>query len=192
MISKENAKLAVGLAMVLLVVGIVCYAIGGPETDPEYGPIRKVFRGVAGDVMFDHQAHMDYEGDCTTCHHHGSDNGFKACDTCHLAAVPKQVPQVCNDCHPLTDDPYLQDAYHAHHALLEDEPDQWSCKTCHQLEEGETLPYACGDCHDPADVEGQAKIMKYQKIDDAMHSQCIGCHEDYGVGPVACNECHAK
>ncbi len=192
MISKENVKLAYGLAVVLLIVGIVCYAAGGPEIGPGEEPVRKVFTGVAGNVLFDHLGHTDYEGDCYVCHHHGEGDELMACKTCHLAEMPQTVPKICKDCHPLTDDPYMQDVHYEHHVLLEDEPGSWTCKDCHQLAEGETVPAACGDCHDPADVEGQAKIMKYQKRVDAMHSQCIGCHEDYGAGPIKCAECHAQ
>ncbi len=192
MISKENVKLAYGLAIVLLIVGIVCYAAGGPENVPGKEPVRKVFKGVAGNVLFDHQGHIDYEGDCYVCHHHGNEEEFTACDACHLPAAPKKEPEICLKCHPLSDDSYMQDVHHEHHVLMEDDPDTWSCKECHQLAEGETIPLACSDCHDPADIEGQAKIMKYQKADDAMHDQCIGCHEDYGTGPAACNECHAQ
>jgi hypothetical protein len=25
---------------------------------------------------------------------------------------------------------------------------------------------------------------------DALHETCIGCHADYGAGPVDCNACH--
>jgi hypothetical protein len=189
MISKENAKLGYGLAIVLLIVGVVCYAAGSPEALSGDEPVRKVFMGVAGNVLFDHQAHTDYEGDCTVCHHHG-DNEFTACNTCHLKAVPNQEPEICLNCHPLTED--MKDIHIEHHQLMIDEPETWSCKDCHQLGEGETVPYACSNCHDPADIEGQAKIMKFQKITDAMHDQCIGCHEDYGAGPVSCDACHAQ
>ena len=109
-----------------------------------------------------------------------------------LPAVPQTEPKICKDCHPLSDDEYMQDVHYEHHVLLEDDPENYSCDTCHQLAEGETVPYACGDCHDPADVEGQAKIMTYQKGVDAMHGQCIGCHQDYDAGPMECGECHAQ
>jgi hypothetical protein len=26
---------------------------------------------------------------------------------------------------------------------------------------------------------------------DAFHSQCKGCHEENGSGPVECNSCHS-
>lgn len=194
MISRENATPAYILAVVLLIVGIVsyCYAAAHPKIIPGEEPRRKVFQGMAGSVLFDHQQHTDYEGDCLACHHHGEDASFRACDVCHLSAMPKKEPALCLECHPLSDDPYMEDVHYEHHRLLEDDPEAWSCKVCHELAEGETVPGACVDCHDPDEIEGRAKIMKYQKSADAIHDQCIGCHEDYSAGPVACGECHAQ
>ncbi len=191
---NNNVKRAYALAVVLLIVGIICYAKGGSGLEPGEEPVRKVYKGLAGDVLFDHQEHAyEYESDCYVCHHHGDSAEFMACDVCHKEETPKQVPAVCNDCHPLSGDTYVFDE---HHRLLEDEPEAWTCTTCHQKEEGESLPYACGDCHDPYDpyfAEAAARIeMTYEKTDAAFHSQCIGCHKDYSAGPVECGECHAQ
>ena len=186
--SKNEVKLAYGLAVVLLIVGIICYAAGSAE--PPQEPVRKVYKNMAGDVLFDHMAHTGYESDCYVCHHHGDSDEFMSCTTCHKEEMPATEPSVCKDCHPLSGDMYIHDA---HHMLLEDEPGVWSCKDCHSLKEGEEPPpAACGDCHDPYYVEGETRLMTYQKSADALHSQCIGCHEDYGAGPVECNMCHAQ
>ncbi|MFO8049867.1 MAG: cytochrome c3 family protein [Desulfosudaceae bacterium] len=188
---KENVKLAYGLAAVLLIVGIICYAAGSGSRPEE--PVRIVFSGIAGDVLFDHLGHLDYEGDCYSCHHHGDGSPFMACSECHQADDPETVPAVCDDCHPLSWEPYIHDE---HHRLLRDEPGSWTCQDCHSIPEGESIPYACGDCHDPYDeyfVEIAEEIqMKYEKSEDAFHDQCIGCHQDYGAGPVECSMCHAQ
>jgi len=57
-----------------------------------------------------------------------------------------------------------------HHTLAPDEYDQaGSCTDCHDVEEGdEDMP----------------------KRSDAIHQQCIGCHQEYGAGPVDCAQCH--
>jgi hypothetical protein len=57
-----------------------------------------------------------------------------------------------------------------HHTLAPDEYDQaGSCTECHALEEGdEQMPNRA----------------------DAFHQQCIGCHREYGAGPMDCAECH--
>lgn len=193
MSENNNVKAAYLLAMVLLIVGIVCYAASDPIVSPGDEPVRKVFQGLAGDVLFDHQGHTYYEGDCYACHHHGDSDEIMACNACHKEENPQWVPAVCNDCHPMSGDTFVFDE---HHLMLEDDPGAYACIDCHQKEEGEALPYACGDCHDPYDPyyeEAAARIqMTFDKSDDAYHAQCIGCHEDYGAGPVECGGCHAQ
>jgi hypothetical protein len=57
-----------------------------------------------------------------------------------------------------------------HHTLSKDEYDQAaSCTECHDAEKGD------------ADLPKRA---------DALHQQCIGCHTEYGAGPVECAQCH--
>lgn len=61
-----------------------------------------------------------------------------------------------------------------------------SCRDCHHnLEEGETEPPACSQCHEP-----QSEDPSIPKLSDAFHQQCIGCHQQFGAGPQACNSCH--
>lgn len=57
-----------------------------------------------------------------------------------------------------------------HHTLSPDEYDQaGSCTECHSVEEGDD---------------------QMLKRADAIHQQCIGCHREYGAGPVDCAQCH--
>jgi hypothetical protein len=57
-----------------------------------------------------------------------------------------------------------------HHTLAPDEYDQaGSCTECHAVEEGDD---------------------QMLKRSDALHQQCIGCHREYGGGPVDCVQCH--
>ncbi|MCD6294659.1 MAG: cytochrome c3 family protein [Deltaproteobacteria bacterium] len=59
------------------------------------------------------------------------------------------------------------------------------CADCHHnLENEGDTPAACSECHD-AEGEDAPKLV------DALHSQCKGCHEEGGSGPVNCAECHA-
>jgi hypothetical protein len=182
--SQKETKLAYGLAAILLIVGVVCYAAVPAEKPDE--PVRKVYKSLGGDVMFDHQMHAQVD-DCAACHHHGETGDYMSCAECHRSADAKTVAPECMACHPLTGDTYVFDE---HHGVLETEPEAWTCKDCHALAEGEDIPASCSECHDPD--YGDAMIMKFQKTSDALHDQCIGCHEDYGAGPVACGECHAQ
>ena len=58
-----------------------------------------------------------------------------------------------------------------------------SCVDCHHNIEDDEI-YNCSECHDSVgdeDMPGRT---------DAFHTQCIGCHEEAGAGPVDCNSCH--
>jgi hypothetical protein len=61
------------------------------------------------------------------------------------------------------------------------------CGECHHTLAPEEYEEAtsCSECHDPA--KGDPKMPKRS---DALHAQCIGCHQDYGAGPVECTQCH--
>ncbi len=61
---------------------------------------------------------------------------------------------------------YLLDCMDCHHNLMDDE--EYNCSVCHE----ET---------------GDEYLLSRT---DAFHEQCIGCHADYGAGPVECNSCH--
>jgi hypothetical protein len=62
-----------------------------------------------------------------------------------------------------------------------------SCGECHHTLQPEEYNQAgsCTECHDPND--GDADMPKRS---DAIHQQCIGCHQAYGGGPVECAQCH--
>ena len=115
MTSKGEQSLAFGLAAILLVVGVVCYA-AFPQQTPEE-PVRLMFKTNAGKVLFDHKTHTD-DAECDDCHH-------------------------------------------------EEQDESQSCS-------GE-------DCHGPDSDP---------KRGDALHTNCKGCHEDSGAGPVECAACH--
>ena len=63
----------------------------------------------------------------------------------------------------------------------------FGCTDCHHLweeDEGEK-PLSCGECHMKESEEDDVP-----KLSDALHQQCIGCHEDNGSGPMECSDCH--
>lgn len=58
------------------------------------------------------------------------------------------------------------------------------CIECHHTwDEGTTLPESCTDCH----YRDGGDLMKRS---DAMHMQCIGCHQTAAKAPVECSGCH--
>lgn len=183
---KKELKVAYGLAIVLLFVGVVCYAI--PQEQPEK-PVRKMFKCIAGKVLFTHEKHFatsatGYGLTCSECHHHYEDNPdeIKACGECHAKDITKTVPETCMNCHEPDE---------VHHPGEEAE---YECSACHQKsDDEESVPTACTDCHDVDDLEGMERQMNMQARTDAFHNQCITCHKNYGKqAPVACDACHVK
>ena len=111
MTSKKSRKLAYGLAIYCLFVGIISYAafpVNTPET-----PVRLMYQSIAGNVLFDHTTHSSVPGygiNCSDCHHdlEGDDSGTpEACGECHSSEgddedVPKRTDafhQQCIGCH---------------------------------------------------------------------------------------------
>jgi len=59
----------------------------------------------------------------------------------------------------------------------------FKCEDCHHdIEKEGEKPSACGECHTPEDDD--------LKRSDAFHTQCQGCHDEIGLGPVDCSGCH--
>ena len=143
MTSKKELMLAYRLAIVLFVLGFLCYA-AFPAKQPET-PVRVVYKTNAGKVLFDHKTHAAETGygmACTDCHHHPGTEGetpMLACGTCH--GKPEQmetVAQTCNECHDpddydLADVMPRADAFHG------------QCISCHN--DFEAGPQACASCH---------------------------------------------
>lgn len=67
------------------------------------------------------------------------------------------------------------------------------CAACHHVyEDGELMEdessedQSCSDCHDLTGSDGQPSL------DKAFHTNCKGCHQEQGNGPILCGECHIK
>lgn len=124
MTSNKARKLAYGLAIYCLFVGIVSYA-AFPVNTPDK-PIRMMYRSVAGNVLFDHASHASIPGygiNCSDCHHdlEGDDSGTpEACGACHGEEGDADVPK-------------RTDAFHK------------QCIGCHS--EFGAGPEACAACH---------------------------------------------
>ncbi len=75
-----------------------------------------------------------------------------------------------------------------HHHPLEEEADLSNCGKCHTPTQVETMPESCLDCHDEDEIEDSEMVIR----GDAFHGQCIGCHQEFGAGPIDCAECHVN
>jgi hypothetical protein len=83
-----------------------------------------------------------------------------------------------------------------------------SCVDCHHLHAGEEIePVSCAMCHPPrpdrlaiADscldchMMDEIESPQIMKRSEALHEQCMSCHEQYGKGPSFgpddCSRCH--
>lgn len=124
MTSKKELWVASGLTLILLIVGVISYA-AFPEQAPEQ-PVRLMFKGVAGKVLFTHKMHASesgYDVACSDCHHNLEEG--------------ETDPQLCGECHEAEsedeDVPARTDAFHS------------QCISCHQ--QAEAGPEECASCH---------------------------------------------
>ncbi len=129
MFSKKELKLAYGLAICLLVGAALSYAAFPLERPEE--PFRIMFKGDAGNSLFDHKTHtseLGYGLSCRDCHHELEDDDDKDVE-------------LCGECHdPVEGDeevPNLADSFHL------------QCGGCHQEFEAGPIEAECTLCHLP-------------------------------------------
>ena len=145
MTSKSELQLALRLTLILLVVGLFCFA-AFPVTPPDR-PVRIAYQTKAGKVIFDHKTHLSETGyglNCNDCHHHpgeGEDEieAHGSCGACH--AEPEEaerVSQSCNACHDPED--YDLEEMTARADAFHDQ-----CISCHK--DFEAGPVECAACH---------------------------------------------
>ncbi|MDP8256633.1 MAG: cytochrome c3 family protein [Candidatus Alcyoniella australis] len=85
------------------------------------------------------------------------------------------------------------------------------CASCHHHNTpGPAMP-ACSRCHSPSikldpqftvNTDGSCAAchkefpikppLSIPNLKAAYHNQCMGCHREYGAGPLKCDECHSK
>lgn len=78
-----------------------------------------------------------------------------------------------------------------HHLHADEEIEPVSCAMCHPPRpKGLEIADSCLDCHNMDEIEDPLIL----KRSDALHEQCMTCHEQYGrgpsFGPDNCAKCH--
>jgi len=145
MTPKKELQLAYGMVIILLIVGFLSYAAFSAKTPDQ--PVRMMFKGVAGKVLFDHKTHTSDSGyaiSCSNCHHHPESDeeaALMACGDCHQA--PKEdapFPQSCSDCHEPDEieDAEMSKKSDAFHS---------QCESCHQDVGAGPEENRCNWCH---------------------------------------------
>ena len=137
---NKELRIAYGLALILLIVGVLSYAAFSAKS-PEV-PIRLMYKTSAGKVLFHHERHTSSSGfgvSCQDCHHHpeGDDSAIRACGDCH-GVDEKSALQTCAQCHEEEEIESVEmmnktDAVHS------------QCIDCHK--EFEAGPVECSACH---------------------------------------------
>ena len=138
---KDELKLAYGIGIFLLLVGVICYA-AAPQSQPEE-PMRMMFDSAAGKILFDHKIHTSDTGygiSCLDCHHHPaeSDLDTQSCTNCHPPEEVEKPPQACNDCHEADE---IEDA----EVIRKVDAFHKNCVECHK--DYEAGPVECASCH---------------------------------------------
>lgn len=143
---EKELKRAYGMAVILFVVGVICYAAfsaPSPET-----PLRIMHKTTAGKVLFGHADHADDYGiACEDCHHHAPDEETvpKSCKGCHVLPEDGTAPASCIDCHGEGTDYEMDisadeitnnaDAFHN------------QCGGCHEENDAGPAKKDCSQCH---------------------------------------------
>ncbi|MFZ3045412.1 MAG: cytochrome c3 family protein [Desulfatirhabdiaceae bacterium] len=141
MTSKKHLQIAYSMTAILLVIGLFSYAAFSAKKPDQ--PIRIMYKGVAGSVLFDHKAHAADRGyglSCNDCHHHppGQDSDFLACSACHKAEGDTAKPESCKDCHDPSE-------YEDYEMVTKTNAFHAQCIECHQqIGAG---PVECAACH---------------------------------------------
>jgi hypothetical protein len=105
---QTEKTIGYALAVVLFVVGLLCYTALAKK--PPEDPLRIMFKSTGGKVFFDHKTHFSDAGyalECDVCHHMLESKGEKpsSCGECHLEDgedAPKRSDALhtqCIDCH---------------------------------------------------------------------------------------------
>ena len=121
---KTERVIAYCLAIILFVVGVVCFAAFRYEGPEE--PVRIMLKSTAGNVLFDHKEHTSEDGyglECTDCHHMWEEGEAK--------------PDACGECHEVdSEDPINRlDAFHI------------QCIGCHEDDGTAPAEEECDKCH---------------------------------------------
>lgn len=139
---NKEMRFAVGLAVVLLIIGVFCYAAFSAKAPEE--PIRMMFTASAGKVLFQHKIHTvpsGYGASCYDCHHHPEEDeaAIRACGDCHDASGDLEgVMATCMECH-------YEDEIEGYEISKRGDAFHNQCINCHK--DFGNGPLECTECH---------------------------------------------
>lgn len=141
--SKKHLQIAYSVAIIFFVIGAFSYAAFSAKKPDQ--PVRHVFKGLAGKVLFDHKTHASETGygvACKDCHHHPADKDSAnlSCRKCHMSEANNgnAQPELCKDCHDPSE-------YEGFEMMKKTDALHSQCIECHkQIGAG---PLECSACH---------------------------------------------
>jgi hypothetical protein len=137
---KKPLQLAYGMAVVLLLVGVLSYTAFSAKAPDE--PVRLMFQCSTGKVLFDHKTHTAESGygiACTDCHHHPENAEDRtSCRSCHDVPKDGSAPAACLNCHDAGD-------FEVESIVKKTDAIHQQCIGCHK-EKG-SGPEECKLCH---------------------------------------------
>lgn len=137
MTSEKDLRLVLGTAIVLLVVGVVCYAYTSSTYTPPEQPVRIMFEK-GGRLLFTHKTHTSESGygiSCEDCHHahYEADLEAMACGDCHQAPTgDAPFAQACIDCHEDEDTGISVEDIEGTEVMESSAAYHQQCKNCHE------------------------------------------------------------
>jgi cytochrome c553 len=127
MFSKNELKLAYGLIIYFLFVGVLCYAAFPPQKPAV--PNRIKYEVTAGNVIFNHKQHYSADGfalSCGDCHHTLAEDEYDDAGSCSECHSPDEGDEEV---------PKLADAFHRQcggcHEAYGAGPPEKDCTLCH-------------------------------------------------------------
>jgi len=180
-----NKNLSPSLIILVIITGL--FGIAGYLLKSETVTTTKNFylQNSSGNVLFEHQNHIDMAEGCEECHHE---------------IVLSDDKTHCSECH---DDDYLpEDFSHEELTSISDHTcsychqigeytDIQSCRSCHPTENEETGLIGCESCHDDYDQNS----LTHDEMQEIHEYDCGSCHSIQAIGTVYheyCSECHTN
>ncbi len=147
---EKELRLAYGMAIILFVVGVFCFAAFSAKP-PSDSPLRIMHQTGAGKVLFSHTLHAeDYGASCGDCHHHAPDAKKvpKSCGACHDLPKDGSAPKACGKCHnPDSDYGDLPDVYETGGVMNNADAFHNQCGGCHEENGAGPEKASCSACH---------------------------------------------
>ena len=158
-----------------------CHVEGDPSADaPACAVCHREIASAGGAVPLEQAIHQK----CFSCHNEKTRGN-----------TPRtRGPNYCSDCHR-PDPSFISASAGPVLWTHEAHGQEYKCERCHHDRSGHAdEPFvSCRQCHH--DRPGGVRVKNEPPVSpaaDAVHHQCLGCHQEKKAGPTRCNSCHSQ